>query len=251
MAEMQCNTDGAVKLPAVLDSAAAAGLLVLLRKSLAAERALRLDASAIETVTLPCLQIILSALKSTDRIVIETPSDALLGALRDVGFAWENKPNNHDDAPNDDREVAAQNEVRQEPDRNPTPANGPADGSAMCKRILTIDDSKTMRDMLLLALTDAGFEVLQAVDGQDGLTMLDREKVDVVITDINMPKMNGYEVIEHMRANPGHRDTPILVLTTESDQQNKERARQAGANGWIVKPFDPDKLAAVIRQISP
>jgi two-component system chemotaxis response regulator CheY len=108
-----------------------------------------------------------------------------------------------------------------------------------------------MRDMLLLTLTDAGFEVLQAVDGLDGLDVLTRERVDVIITDINMPKMNGYEVIEHLRANPEHKNTPILVLTTESDQDNKTRARDAGANGWIVKPFDPERLADVIYQVSP
>src|SRR5215470_9999998 len=95
------------------------------------------------------------------------------------------------------------------------PGQQQTDAPAMSKRILTIDDSKTMRDMLLLTLTDAGFEVLQGVDGEDGLAVLGDQKVDVIITDINMPKMDGYEVIRQLRQNPRHKTTPILVLTTE------------------------------------
>jgi two-component system chemotaxis response regulator CheY len=122
---------------------------------------------------------------------------------------------------------------------------------AMSKRILTIDDSKTMRDMLLLTLTDAGFEVLQGVDGEDGLAVLGDQKVDVIITDINMPKMDGYEVIRQLRQNPRHKTTPILVLTTESDADKRNIARGAGATGWMVKPFDPEGLIAVINKVSP
>jgi two-component system, chemotaxis family, chemotaxis protein CheY len=121
----------------------------------------------------------------------------------------------------------------------------------MAKRILTIDDSKTIRDMLMLTLADAGFDVLQAVDGKDGLDVLDREQVDVVITDINMPKMDGYEVIRHMRSNSAHKTTPILVLTTESEADKKNLARAAGATGWMVKPFDPDRLIATINKVAP
>jgi len=121
----------------------------------------------------------------------------------------------------------------------------------MSKRILTIDDSKTMRDMLLLTLTDAGFEVLQGVDGQDGLNVLGDQRVDVIITDINMPKMDGYEVIRQLRQNPRHKTTPILVLTTESDADKRNIARSAGATGWMVKPFDPEGLIAVINKVSP
>src|SRR5207244_1001105 len=121
----------------------------------------------------------------------------------------------------------------------------------MSKRILTIDDSKTMRDMLLLTLTDAGFEVLQGVDGQDGLNVLGDQRVDVIITDINMPKMDGYEVIRQLRQNPRHKTTPIIVLTTESDADKRTIARNAGATGWMVKPFDPEGLIAVINKVSP
>jgi two-component system, chemotaxis family, chemotaxis protein CheY len=125
------------------------------------------------------------------------------------------------------------------------------DAPAMSKRILTIDDSKTMRDMLLLTLTDAGFEVLQGVDGEDGLAVLGDQKVDVIITDINMPKMDGYEVIRQLRQNPRHKTTPILVLTTESDGDKRTIARSAGATGWMVKPFDPEGLIAIINKVSP
>ncbi|HWM48420.1 MAG TPA: response regulator [Xanthobacteraceae bacterium] len=121
----------------------------------------------------------------------------------------------------------------------------------MTKRILTIDDSKTIRDMLRMTLAGAGFEVLQAVDGQDGVEVMDREKVDLVITDINMPRMNGYEVVRHLRGNPNHKSLPILVLTTESDSDKKNLAREAGATGWMVKPFDPDRLVETVRKVIP
>ena len=123
--------------------------------------------------------------------------------------------------------------------------------SVMGKRILTIDDSKTMRDMLMLTLAEAGFDVLQAVDGQDGLDVLVDQQVDVVITDINMPRMDGYEVIRQLRKNPAHKSTPILVLTTESETDKKNLAREAGATGWMVKPFDPDRLVETVRKVAP
>jgi len=144
------------------------------------------------------------------------------------------------------------------PDPNPhtsvaeqEPIHAPTDEPPMSKRILTIDDSKTMRDMLLMTLVDAGFDVLQAVDGQDGLDVLGKERVDVVITDINMPIMDGYDVIRNLRKDPIHRRTPILVLTTESDTDKRAIARDAGATGWMVKPFDPDRLIATIRKVAP
>ncbi len=120
----------------------------------------------------------------------------------------------------------------------------------MTKTVLTVDDSRTMRDMLMLALTEAGFKVVQAVDGIDGLEALDAANADVIITDINMPRMDGFGFIEGVRANQRHRGTPILVLTTESDAEKKARARAAGATGWIVKPFNPEKLVDAIRRVA-
>jgi two-component system chemotaxis response regulator CheY len=122
----------------------------------------------------------------------------------------------------------------------------------MSKKILTVDDSRTIRDMLKLALSDAGHTVIQAEDGVRGVEVLEAAGlVDVIITDINMPRMDGYGFIEHVRSGTSNRATPILVLTTESEPAKKLRARNAGATGWIVKPFNPDKLLAAIRRVSP
>lgn len=119
------------------------------------------------------------------------------------------------------------------------------------KIVLTVDDSRTMRDMLMLALGDAGFTVVQAVDGVHGLEVLDNmDQPDVIITDINMPRMDGFGFIEGVRSSDRHRTTPILVLTTESDQTKKEKARAAGATGWIIKPFVPEKLIDAVRRVA-
>jgi two-component system chemotaxis response regulator CheY len=118
------------------------------------------------------------------------------------------------------------------------------------KTILTVDDSRTMRDMLRLALAEAGYRVVQAVDGVEGLERLNAEGADVIITDINMPNLDGLGFIERVRSDQRHRATPILVLTTESEPEVKDRARKAGATGWIVKPFDPSKLVDAIRRVA-
>jgi two-component system, chemotaxis family, chemotaxis protein CheY len=116
--------------------------------------------------------------------------------------------------------------------------------------ILTVDDSRTMRDMLRMALVKAGFNVVAAVDGEHGLEVLSENGADVIITDINMPKLDGFGFIERVREDENYRATPILVLTTESDPSKKDRARRAGATGWIVKPFHPDKLIEAIRRVA-
>lgn len=120
----------------------------------------------------------------------------------------------------------------------------------MTKTVLTIDDSRTMRDMLLMALEDAGYTVIQAVDGVDGLETLASKGADVIITDINMPRMDGFAFIENVRSARTHTGVPILVLSTESDVEKKQRARAAGATGWIVKPFDPVKLVDAVRRVA-
>ena len=118
------------------------------------------------------------------------------------------------------------------------------------KVILTVDDSRTIRDMLKACLTQAGFEVCQAIDGMDGLTALEDTIPDVIITDINMPRLDGFGFIKEVRNDQRLRSTPILVLTTDMDVEKKSRAREAGATGWIVKPFDADKLISAIRRVS-
>lgn len=120
----------------------------------------------------------------------------------------------------------------------------------MSKIILTVDDSRTMREMLFLALSDAGFKIIQAEDGMHGLEVLESAAPDVIVTDINMPRLDGFGFIEGVRRHDKHRAVPILVLTTESDVRKKDRARRAGATGWIVKPFDPAKLVDAIRRVS-
>jgi two-component system, chemotaxis family, chemotaxis protein CheY len=120
----------------------------------------------------------------------------------------------------------------------------------MSMTILTVDDSRTMRDMLNVALSSAGFRVLQAEDGIDGLQVLEQETPRVIITDINMPRLDGFGFIERVRTTEHCRAVPILVLTTESDAAKKARARQAGATGWIIKPFDPIKLVNAVRRVA-
>ena len=116
-------------------------------------------------------------------------------------------------------------------------------------RVLTVDDSRTILAMLHHTLTNAGFEVLQAENGQIGLDVLKNEEVDVVITDINMPVMDGIEFIKQVRATGKHQSLPILILTTETSQDKRDQGRAAGGTGWIVKPFDPEKLISVINKV--
>ena len=120
----------------------------------------------------------------------------------------------------------------------------------MTKRILAIDDSRTIRSLLTQTLQKAGFEVSTAVDGVDGIEKFQHEDADLVITDVNMPNKDGFDVIADIRGGTRNRTVPVLVLTTESGAALKERARQAGATGWIVKPFDDEALVAVIRRLT-
>ena len=120
----------------------------------------------------------------------------------------------------------------------------------MKKKVLTVDDSRTIRNMLLVTLNNACFETIQAVDGVDCIEGHDTCDPDVIVTDINMPRLDGFGFIEGVRRNDKYRAIPILVLTTESDAEKKNRARQAGATGWIVKPFDPTKLIDAIERVT-
>ena len=121
----------------------------------------------------------------------------------------------------------------------------------MAKKILAVDDSKTMREMVSFTLKGAGYEVVEAEDGKAALAALNGSKVDAVITDLNMPNMNGFELIRALRANPAYKFTPILMLTTEGDASKKEEGKAAGATGWIVKPFNPEKLVEVVKKVCP
>lgn len=116
--------------------------------------------------------------------------------------------------------------------------------------VLAVDDSRTMRDMLRLALVDAGMNALLAEDGAHGLEVLADTTPEAIITDINMPHLDGFGFIEAVRGIERLRRIPILVLTTESAEDLKAKARRAGATGWIVKPFDPEKLVRALRMVT-
>lgn len=121
----------------------------------------------------------------------------------------------------------------------------------MARRILAVDDSRTMRGMVVCTLTGAGFEVVEAEDGLRALDLLASTRIDLIITDITMPNMDGVALVRHIRASGRHVGTPILILTTESDEEVKSACRAAGATGWIVKPFAPEKLLAVVDRVCP
>jgi len=120
----------------------------------------------------------------------------------------------------------------------------------MSKTILTIDDSASIRQMVTLTLSGAGYRVIEAVDGADGFSKATSNKVDAVITDLNMPVMTGIEFIRKFRAHPSSAGVPVVFLTTESDEAMKAEAKAAGATGWIVKPFKQDQLLAVVKKIA-
>ena len=121
----------------------------------------------------------------------------------------------------------------------------------MSKLILTVDDSASMRMLLKTSLTAQGFRIEGANDGAHGLERMHEVAPDLLITDINMPRMDGFELIEAVRGIPQFRGLPILVLSTEFSDEKKARARVAGATGWITKPFEAAKLGAAIRRVCP
>jgi two-component system chemotaxis response regulator CheY len=117
------------------------------------------------------------------------------------------------------------------------------------RKILAVDDSVSIRQMVSFTLTKAEYQVKEAVDGKDGLLKIGQDKYDLVITDLNMPNMDGLEMISAIRKLPGYGFTPILMLTTESQAEKKDAGRKVGATGWIVKPFNADQLIAVVKKL--
>jgi len=116
-------------------------------------------------------------------------------------------------------------------------------------RILAVDDSPSMRDMVRIALTDAGYEVTQASDAQQALELARQGSFDLVLSDVNMPGMDGIDLIRALRSESAYKHTPILMLTTESSVERKRAGKDAGATGWIVKPFDPEQLVATMQRV--
>ena len=119
----------------------------------------------------------------------------------------------------------------------------------MAKTILSVDDSASIRQMVKLTLSGAGYDVIQANDGAEGLEKAKGAKVDMVMTDLNMPVMNGLALIKELRKLPAYQGIPILFLTTESDAALKSEAKAAGATGWITKPFKPEQLLSVVAKL--
>lgn len=120
----------------------------------------------------------------------------------------------------------------------------------MSKTILTVDDSASIRQMVAMTLKSAGHQVLEAGNGAEGYDKATANAVDAVITDLNMPVMNGIEFIRKYRQHPSSKGVPIILLTTESDEELKRQAKEAGATGWIVKPFKQDQLLAVVKKVT-
>lgn len=116
--------------------------------------------------------------------------------------------------------------------------------------ILAVDDSTSMRQMVSFILRGAGYDVVEAVDGRDALKAAKDRKVNLVLTDVNMPNMDGISLIRELRALADYKFTPIIMLTTEAGEAKKMEGKSAGATGWIVKPFDPEKLVAVIKKVT-
>jgi len=120
----------------------------------------------------------------------------------------------------------------------------------MSKTVLSVDDSPSIRQMVRMTLSMAGYNVLEACDGAEGLAKASTNQVDAIVTDLNMPVMNGLDFIHNYRAHPSSKGVPIILLTTESDEELKRQAKQAGAIAWLVKPFNQDQLLAVIKKVA-
>ncbi|MEW5815480.1 MAG: response regulator [Spirochaetota bacterium] len=119
----------------------------------------------------------------------------------------------------------------------------------MGKKVLIVDDSASMRQMVNFTLSENGYEVIEAVHGKEGLHKLSDAEAGLIITDINMPEMNGIEFIKAVRTDSKYKFTPIIVLTTESEAAKQEEGKKAGATAWLVKPFTPEKLLEVARKV--
>jgi two-component system chemotaxis response regulator CheY len=118
----------------------------------------------------------------------------------------------------------------------------------VAKTIMTVDDSASVRQMVSFTLRTAGYEVVEAIDGEDAMARL-QGPVHLILTDLNMPRVDGIELVRRVRAHAGYRFVPIVLLTTESQESKKQAGRAAGATGWIVKPFQADKLLAVVKKV--
>jgi two-component system chemotaxis response regulator CheY len=122
-------------------------------------------------------------------------------------------------------------------------------GSNMAKKVLAVDDSLTMRQLVRMTLSRAGYEVVEAEDGSKGLQKASAQEFDIVLSDVNMPVMGGMDLVRNLRKLAAYKFTPIVLVTTESQIEKKLEGKAAGATGWIVKPFEPEQLLAVVTKV--
>jgi two-component system, chemotaxis family, chemotaxis protein CheY len=122
-------------------------------------------------------------------------------------------------------------------------------GGAMAKTIMIIDDSISLRQVVNIALSSAGYDVLDACDGQDALAKLKGQKVHLMISDVNMPNMDGISFLKAVRAHPSYKFTPVIMLTTEAGEDKKREGQAAGARAWVVKPFKPEELLVAVSKL--
>jgi two-component system chemotaxis response regulator CheY len=121
----------------------------------------------------------------------------------------------------------------------------------MTKSVLIVDDSASIRQVVSLTLKGAGFEVIEACDGQDALNKLSGQRVHLMISDVNMPNMDGLTFLKEVKARPEYKFTPVIMLTTESGEDKKNVGREAGAKAWMVKPFQPEQMLAAVNKLVP
>ncbi|EXJ14951.1 response regulator [Imhoffiella purpurea] len=119
----------------------------------------------------------------------------------------------------------------------------------MSKTIMIVDDSASVRQVVSIALKGAGYDVVDACDGKDALTKLDGRKLHLIISDVNMPNMDGISFVKQVKAHPSYKFTPVIMLTTESAADKKQRGQEAGAKAWIVKPFQPQQMLAAVSKL--
>ncbi|MFL6633785.1 MAG: response regulator [Massilia sp.] len=120
----------------------------------------------------------------------------------------------------------------------------------MAKTIMVVDDSISIRQVVGIALKQAGYDVIEGVDGKDALAKLTGQKVNLIISDVNMPNMDGISFVRELKTRPAYKFTPVLMLTTESQDDKKEQGKAAGAKAWMVKPFKPEALVAAVQKLT-
>lgn len=119
----------------------------------------------------------------------------------------------------------------------------------MSKTIMIVDDSASLRQVVKIALVKAGYEVIEACDGKDALAKLDGKKINLIISDVNMPNMDGISLVKAVKALPAYKFTPIIMLTTESQEDKKREGQAAGAKAWVVKPFQPEQMLTAVSKL--